>query len=289
MKARDAFAIAQKYDRNIAGLEDEVVARINKVLATSFDRLEKSLKLEWERLERDKPFLPDYRKAYLADQIGYLLELTNPEEGKKITSWFDKLLSNASAQGYAIADTFLNDAAIFAALPVEAIAYSAKESFSRLTRHGADFASEATTIIGESLAQGWGVATAVKQLRLRLDLTKTRAEAIVRTESIKAYSSASQQKYLDAGVGEFIWVAVRQGVCPICTYRNGRAYRIGAVILPAHVSCRCTLIPKVGNLADSNFWAEYRRKVVGEEDSGLSPFEKNAGYSPPTPTWEPRQ
>jgi SPP1 gp7 family putative phage head morphogenesis protein len=287
--AGEAFRIAQRFDKSLATTEDNTIARINQILLNSYLKLERTMRLKWDEMERDNPFLPAQRQLLVTEQLGYLLQLINPQQQSAIEAMFGELLTFASNHGVNLADALLGDASVFSAVSVEAIAYSAAESYNRLLRHGDDFASKASIAIGEGLAQGWGAQKVAGILKEQLGVTKWRAEAIARTESVKAYSNASQQKYSDVGIEEVIWVAVREGVCKYCTWRNGKAFRVGTFIHPPHVSCRCHLIPVVGDIKDNVFWANYSEKIGGEYDPGLAAFEKAAGMAiAPQPTWIPK-
>ncbi len=288
--ARKAFQIAQRYDKSLAKAEDEVIKRVNEALINSYLRLERTMRLKWSDLEANRPLLPAQRSLLVADQLGYLMQLINPQQKSGIEAMYQELLTFATDQGINYADAMLGEASVFSSVPVEAISYSAQESYTRLKRHGDDFASKATVAIGEGLAQGWGAAKVAGLLKEQLGVTRQRAEMIARTESIKAYSSVSQQKYLDAGVDEVIWVAVREGVCKYCLWRNGKAFKIGSVIHPLHPNDRCHIIPSVGDIADNDFWAEYADSLIGDRDAGLGPFEKSAGFTTsPKPTWVPKK
>jgi SPP1 gp7 family putative phage head morphogenesis protein len=286
--AGEAFQIAQRFDKSLALAEDKTIARINQILLNSYLKLERTMRLKWDEMERDRPFLPAQRQLLVTEQLGYLLQLINPQQQPAIEAMFGELLTFASNHGVDLTDALLGDAAMFSAVPVEAIAYSATESYNRLLRHGDDFASKASIAIGEGLTQGWGAQKVAGILKEQLGVTRWRAEAIARTESIKAYSNVSQQKYNEASIEEVIWMTVREGVCKYCLWRNGKAFKLGTFLFPAHVNDRCCLLPKVGDIADNGFWANYAEGLTGERDSGLAPFEKAAGMAiAPKPTWIP--
>ncbi len=290
MNAREAFHVAQRFDKSLALTEDKTIARVNQVLTNSYQNLERTMRLKWDEMGSNVPLVSSQRQLMIADQLGYLMQLINPAQASAIEADYNDLLTFAASRGVALADALLDDGAIFSNVPIEAIAFSAQESYTRLQRHGDDFASKASIAIGEGLAQGWGVQKVASILRDQLGVTKTRAEAIARTESVKAYSNASQQKYNEAGIDEVIWMTVREGVCKFCTWRNGKAFRLGSFIHPGHVSCRCVLLPKVGDIANDEFWANYAEQLDSDRDPGLMPFEKAAGMAiAPKPTWIPRR
>jgi hypothetical protein len=60
---------------------------------------------------------------------------------------YQDLLTFASDRGINLADALLGDTAVFSAVSVEAIAFSATESYNQLLRHGNDFANKASVAI----------------------------------------------------------------------------------------------------------------------------------------------
>jgi len=284
LELREKIILMQRYDELLHKMENHAIARLNQILLNSYQRLERTMQVRWEEMQRDRPFISSYRQLYVAEQLGVFLQVINPREKFLYESLFNELLIEASNYGIDISTDFIGTA--FSNVPVEAITFSVQESYNRLLRHGDNFATQASIVIGEGLAQGWGVNKVTALLREQLGIIKSRAEAIARTESIKAYSNASQQKYKDAGINEVIWVTVREGVCKFCAWRSGKAFKLGSVIHPGHVSCRCALYPVVGD-KDNDFWATYLSEDI--DDPGMMPFEKNAGFAiAPNPTWIPK-
>jgi SPP1 gp7 family putative phage head morphogenesis protein len=84
----------------------------------------------------------------------------------------------------------------------------------------------------------------VRDMRSRLGVVKSRAEAIVRTESLRAYNSASNQYYAANGIDLCMWYATSDDrSCPICNARAGRIYKRAEIKAPCHPRCRCYLAP----------------------------------------------
>ena len=80
--------------------------------------------------------------------------------------------------------------------------------------------------------------------RLRLDVVKSRADVIARTESLRAYNSASSQYYAVNGINLVMWYATSDDrTCPICNARAGRIYKRISTQAPCHPRCRCYLAP----------------------------------------------
>jgi SPP1 gp7 family putative phage head morphogenesis protein len=82
-------------------------------------------------------------------------------------------------------------------------------------------------------------------------VVKSRAEVIARTESMRAYSVARDERFRAAGVGQVRWWAtVDDRTCPLCRPRAGQLYPRGAGLTPLHPRCRCTLTPWTRDLAE---------------------------------------
>lgn len=72
-----------------------------------------------------------------------------------------------------------------------------------------------------------------------------RGVLIARTEIMKAFNSAAEDRYQHAGF-ESVWVtAADEIVCPICGAKNGKVTKD---IPPAHPDCRCVKVPKLKNV-----------------------------------------
>ena len=184
-------------------------------------------------------------------------------------------------------------------MPIEAIAAQAKTANDRLKRHSQEFRDKATAIIGTNLAMGRGVGPMAKDLRNQLGVTRGKAEAIARTETITAFDRASQQRYEDAGLFSQVFSVGDRRVCPFCAYRNGKVYRTRDIVLPLHPSDRCYRSPWSKNwqtlgLTDDAFVKQYASDGVAElakegkaPNPGLAPFERGVRQSPPRPIWSP--
>jgi len=72
-----------------------------------------------------------------------------------------------------------------------------------------------------------------------------RSMAIARSEITRTSSAGAREHYKLGGVEKYQWVAsLGSRTCPICEGLNGQLFDIDSTIAPpAHVSCRCTIIP----------------------------------------------
>lgn len=86
---------------------------------------------------------------------------------------------------------------------------------------------------------------------------RQRARMIAQTETTRAYAEANTAAYRRSGVvGKVEWRTARdERVCPVCGPLHGRQTKVGTpfqhpergrISIPAHVSCRCWIVPVVG-------------------------------------------
>ena len=270
MKYQQILNLAQRYDKAIEHLENNAIARLNKSFDNAYKQLLGQIKLSIYTQKRQYNLLN--RNVFVAEQLREILDLFITDNNREDT--LNVLLQTAAQQGVFFSAQVADVA--FANIPVEAIAFQTQETYKRLIRHGESFAEDVTNIVGSGLAQGWGERQITTALNTRLGILKGRAEDIARTESIKAYSNTSQQRFLDAGIDEIIWLTVKENVCKFCSWRNGKVFKIGSVIHPPHPRCRCVLIPRVGE-DEADFLKDYP-KYEGE-NPGVAPFEKTAGFT----------
>lgn len=144
-----------------------------------------------------------------------------------------------------------------------------------------DITEEMNKQISEELAEGFTQGENPRKIARRLTgrvdaIGKTRAEALARTNIIEAYSDATVQRYDDFGVTRVTvkaeWLTAGDNrVCPICASLEGEVFtterlKQGSTFHfdpsnvedaapslegdypikpPAHVNCRCRLIPEV--------------------------------------------
>jgi SPP1 gp7 family putative phage head morphogenesis protein len=144
-----------------------------------------------------------------------------------------------------------------------------------------------------------------RQLRSTLqnsvELTKSRAQTVARTEMAAAMVEGTKLRYEAEGIQQVQWQAVGSSrTCGYCAPRHGKVYRLGEVVAPAHPNCRCTVTPwdpewvELG-LVDPQAEAKSRAAVLADLEaagkkpiSGPSPFEKALGMDQaPEALWTP--
>lgn len=144
-----------------------------------------------------------------------------------------------------------------------------------------------------------------RQLRSTLqnsvELTKSRAQTVARTEMAAAMVEGTKLRYEAEGIQQVQWQAVGSSrTCGYCAPRHGKVYKLGDVVAPAHPNCRCTITPfdpkwvELG-LIDPQAEAESRAAVLADLEaagkkpiSGPTPFEKALGQErAPEALWTP--
>ena len=94
--------------------------------------------------------------------------------------------------------------------------------------------------------------TELKQvLQDRFNVSKHRADALVRTEMAHIQNEAAKKRYLDYGVEEFeIWAPKDERQCEYCGTLHRKRYPTGANLpVPAHPNCRCSVLPVVETMS----------------------------------------
>jgi SPP1 gp7 family putative phage head morphogenesis protein len=104
------------------------------------------------------------------------------------------------------------------------------------------------------LARGENPRKMAGRLTERIDVSRTDAERLARTEIIHSYNESSLSRYEQAGVsevtGEVEFLTANDArVCPVCRGLSGSTYTIAEArgVIPGntHPQCRCTWVPAV--------------------------------------------
>ncbi|MBE8539433.1 minor capsid protein [Geoglobus acetivorans] len=117
------------------------------------------------------------------------------------------------------------------------------------------------------LLQGESVPKLANRVRSVFDASKTRAEMIARTESIRAFNTAAIRRYERAGIKKYRWiVAWDERLCSKCAPLHNQVFRIGAnPPPPLHPRCRCTVIPVLEKPVEEKP-SEIIREITGDSE-----------------------
>lgn len=184
-----------------------------------------------------------------------------------IESSYQKGMAQAAAnlrgQGVKVADTWL-DSAFFQPIHADRLGLIYTRTYSDLV--GVTDAMD--TIISRVLARGIGEGhnpnDIARDLMKQVDISRSRARTIARTEVISAHAEASLNSYKEAGLEgvkvQAEWsTAGDDRVCPECEDMEGKEFNIDDAhgLIPLHPNCRCAFIPVVDLPTDPRLTEKY--------------------------------
>lgn len=212
------------------------------------------------------------------------------------TSWMNAYASRAVAKGVTDAFRRMKQAGMDVTLqltldaPVGRAAqrradFIAQQNYELLSGVDADTAEEMQKIISNGLLEGKGPQQIARELDEELDVGRTRARVIARTETIAAHADATLDAYEEAGLDavtaevEFA-TAGDNRVCPECEDLNGNTYTIAEArgMIPVHPNCRCAWLPVVASATDAYDPSE-PRVPAGQAGGGQWTGGGGAGFS----------
>lgn len=300
MSLAETPALVTKFDQSIAALEAQHIARVDKALEASYANLEKQLRTSYTKYAGNTSLLATQRSLLVMQEIKDLAALVNPANAARYEGQFQSLLTTTSAEGGTLAGELLRatapdgfDIKPFAGVNLAAVAASARDSTTRLSKWSDEYQGKIGAVVRQGLVQGWGATKVATVLQNQLGILKGRAEAIARTESIAAFDTAARDRYARNGLQYVQLFAVGdRRVCGFCSWRTGKVFRLDEARIPSHVRCRCYSVPWSQEWeGDREFVRGYADKVqaAGLEppQSGAAPFERAAGLAAPMVVWEP--
>jgi hypothetical protein len=131
--------------------------------------------------------------------------------------------------------------------------------------------------IGEAIELGLDAKVSAKNI-LNHVANPARALSIAITEQNRAISTATANRYLDAGLSQMEWLVFQP--CKICAENEGKKVSIGAPFPsghtqpPAHPHCRCALAPVIPGMDDPS-------NTAGLVTQPLTDLEGNVTQEPP--------
>lgn len=244
--------IVEQYNELLKGQEEQTIKVLERALDKSFNRTVRRIRV-WLRTknapktERDIAILRELRS---------LVTAVHPSRIDEYDRIFQKLLGQSASYGVDVADALVGQMAgerprIDISIPVEATVEAAKQSHGYLRKHGERFAETCAELVASGIAEGRSTDKIVRDMRDRLGVVKSRAEVIVRTESLRAYNEASNNYYAQNGVDQVLYYATADDrSCPICAPRGGKIYKRTDIRVPVHPRCRCYLAPWESDIAE---------------------------------------
>jgi len=237
--------LVEEYNLILKREEERTIKVLNKVLDKSFNRVVRRIRV-WLRTENAPKA---ERDIAILRELRELVPAVHPGKIDEYDRTFQTLIRRSSANGVDVADALVGQMAgnrprIDVGIPIEATVAAAKQSHGYLRKHGERFAETSAEIIAAGIAEGRSQDRMVREMRDRLGVVKSRADVIVRTESLRAYNEAANNYYAQNGIDLVLYYATADDrSCPICAPRGGKIYKRSDIRVPLHPRCRCYLAP----------------------------------------------
>ena len=280
--------LIEAYNTSLKNEEQQTVDIVNKALDKSFSRL---LRRTYAQL-RSGQFQTAERNARTLELIPPL----RPEHSDEYSRSFQRLISRSTTFGLDLAERLsksVSTTQVAVTVPIEAVTAAARQARGYLERHGRTFSTTAAEVLAQGIAEGRPTELITKDLKGRLNVTKTRAEVIVRTEALRAHNEASRNYYAQNGIDLVMYFATSDDrSCPLCTAQAGNIFKRNAITVPRHPRCRCYLAPYADSVFDIDPTFDEMRKAHRKEVlSYIKEKGVNLNYGPasfeafaPTPT-----
>lgn len=258
--------------------EDGTIRLLNKVLDQSFNRLVRRVRVHTKAGYAD----PVQRNLAVLQELRQLVPAYRPDRVDAYDRLLQNLLTSAQGHGLTVAEKLLDRPRVDVSIPLDATLAAVSQARGYLRKHGERFATTSAEVVAQGIAEGRPTEAVIRDMTMRLGVVKSRAETIVRTESIRAYGEASNTYYAAQGITQVMWYSTADDrSCEFCAPRAGKLYNRAEVKVPAHPKCRCFLSPWDPELAaiDPEYAAsrERHRKEVKQafKTTGLKPVSLN--------------
>jgi len=241
--------IVERYNELLRTSENEAIKLLNRVLEGSFNRLVRRARVHIKAGQLDKAD----RSAQLLQEFRQLIPVIRPDKVDGYDRIFRSLLTTSGKYGTTVAENLSSEIGlnrVDVAVPLEATYAAAANARGYLRKHGEKFATTSAEIVAQGIAEGSATDEMVMDMRSRLGVVQSRAEVIVRTESLRAYNEASNNYYSAQGINTVMYYATADDrSCPVCAPRAGMIYKRSEIKTPLHPRCRCYLAPFDQDLA----------------------------------------
>jgi SPP1 gp7 family putative phage head morphogenesis protein len=239
---RLALAYAQSYDRALREVED--ITRQIAAAKRNGESVTKAWLRKADRLQRIKAQLALATEQYASQATG-LIEGSQYEAIRKATAHADELIA-MGRESIAAPKTFTR-------APLEAteriVGFLGDGSPLRdvLLSAAKESASRAADLLVQGVALGKNPRSIGKDLRDQAGVAQARAATIARTETLRAYNTATVDNYRanDDVLEGWQWLATLDArTCALCWAMHGTLHPL-AEDFGSHPNCRCTPIPAV--------------------------------------------
>lgn len=118
----------------------------------------------------------------------------------------------------------------------------------RLWKHKFELQNQLRETLTTGFIRGDSVQTMAKRLAERLDVSRSQALRLVRTESSHIHNTAELDAYKECGFEEYEFMAsLGERTCSVCGRMDGKRFKLtdkqlGVNFPPLHPNCRCTTI-----------------------------------------------
>ena len=236
--------LVERYNELLRTLEDDTILMLNRVLDAGFNRLVRRARVQMKAGYAN----PAQRNLALLQEFRQLVPIFRADRIDAYDRLFRLLLQTASRYGMTVATELADQVKpgprVDVSIPIEATAAAAAQAKGYLRKHGERFATTSAQVVAQGIAEGRPTDAMIQDLRSRLGVVKSRAEAIIRTESLRAYNDASNTYYAAQGIELVMYYATADDrACPLCVPRAGNIYRRQDIRVPLHPRCRCYLAP----------------------------------------------
>lgn len=222
----------RKIEREEIARQRDIIRRYNEVMAdvATGDRPDKA-----EVLERLSASLKDDLEASASDWMRNAAETTVRVSDRVLNNLHTGIVLGPSVQ-----------------VPAEEVQMLKANIISNVRSIGDDMLRDVTRITTEGYQAGLGADAIVREINKATDKQVSRAETIVRTETMRVCDVVAKERYKQAGCdGYMSYPTDDDRTCPKCiekaTGGNGVTLKVYGLnepmALPWHPNCRCCRIP----------------------------------------------
>jgi SPP1 gp7 family putative phage head morphogenesis protein len=250
---------AKRFRSDLLRGDSAALREVSASYALSYRYLAAQLEALLREVERRRASGEDVSRAWLQRQARFEILLRQVEaEQRRLAGHANSLITGRQQELVGLAsshaEALLQAAGVgtsFVRLPTEAVEeivgnLSDGTPLTRLLdKLGPEAAREVREALITGLAAGESPRLVARRFRDALGGSQTRALLIARTETIRAYRNSTQRIYeANSDVLEgWMWLSARSSrTCVVCWAKDGEVFPVTKP-MPAHVSCRCTMIP----------------------------------------------